>query len=86
LTGVEKMKNAGVADNSSALPSPRGPYSLFVTWEGLVFVSGLLAVRGDGHEVKGDVRGEAMVVLRNLEAALREAGSGLDSCSWFMST
>lgn len=72
------MKDARIAKDSSPLPSPRGPYSLFFSWNNMVFVSGLLAVKGDGYEVRGDVREEAMVVLRNLEAALREAGSGLD--------
>lgn len=72
------MRNADAGNLDSGIPSPKGPYSLTVIWENLVFVSGLLAVRSDGHEVKGDVREEAMVVLRNLEAVLRQAGSGLD--------
>ncbi|WP_287154228.1 RidA family protein [Candidatus Solincola tengchongensis] len=72
------MSGADAGNVVGGLPTPKGPYSLSVTWENLVFVSGLLAVRSDGHEVKGDVREEAMVVLRNLETVLREAGSGLD--------
>lgn len=43
----------------------------------MVFTSGLLAVKPDGARVEGDVREEAMVVLRNLRAVLEEAGSGL---------
>ncbi len=70
----EGIKGAG----QNAPPAPRGPYSLYRVWENMVFISGLLPVRDDGHEVRGDVREEAMVVLRNLEAVLREAGSGLD--------
>jgi 2-iminobutanoate/2-iminopropanoate deaminase len=72
------MRNSDSREENRALPPPRGPYSPFLAWEKLVFVSGLLAVKSDGHEVKGDIREEAMVVLRNLEAALWEAGSGLD--------
>lgn len=60
------------------LPPSRGPYSHAVEWNGLVFVSGLLAVKEEGGEVAGDVREEAMVVLRNLERVLRAAGSGMD--------
>lgn len=59
------------------LPPAKGPYSPAVAWNGLVFVSGLLAVKEDGSGMKGDVREEAMVVLRNLERILRSAGSGL---------
>lgn len=57
---------------------PRGPYSPAVVWGDMVFVSGLLAVNPDGKEVAGDVREEAMVVLRNLRRLLENAGSGLD--------
>ncbi|MBC7231021.1 MAG: RidA family protein [Actinobacteria bacterium] len=60
------------------IPVPKGPYSPAVVWERLVFVSGLLAVNPDGREVAGDVREEALVVLRNLKRLLEEAGSGLD--------
>ncbi len=60
------------------VPLPRGPYSPAVTWDKLVFVSGLLAINPDGREVAGDVREEAMVVLRNLKRILEEAGSGME--------
>lgn len=56
----------------------RGPYSPAVVWKDLVFVSGLLAVKPDGTAVSGDVREEAMVVLRNLEGLLAAAGSAMD--------
>lgn len=70
---------AGItAFSGEGLPRARGPYSPVVSWNGLVFVSGLLAIKEEGGEVAGDVREEAMVVLRNLERALRAAGSGLD--------
>lgn len=56
----------------------RGPYSPVVIWNDLVFVSGLLAVKTDGTAVSGDIREEAMVVLRNLEGLLEAAGSSLE--------
>lgn len=60
------------------VPVPRGPYSPAVIWGDMVFVSGLLAVNPDGKEIAGDIREEAMVVLRNLKRLLEAAGSGLD--------
>jgi len=60
------------------MPVPRGPYSPAVIWGDLIFVSGLLAVIPDGKEIAGDIREEAMVVLRNLKRLLEAAGSGLD--------
>jgi 2-iminobutanoate/2-iminopropanoate deaminase len=61
------------------IPVPRGPYSPAVVWGDLVFVSGLLAVRPDGAEVSGDIREEAMIILRNLKRLLEVAGSGLEN-------
>jgi len=60
------------------MPVPSGPYSPAVVWGDMVFVSGLLAVNPDGKEIAGDIREEAMVVLRNLKRLLETAGSGLD--------
>lgn len=59
------------------LPVPRGPYSPAVVKGEMVFVSGLLALRPDGTMVSGDIREEAMIVLRNLDKLLVSAGSGL---------
>ena len=70
--GYESVKGEG-------LPPPLGPYSPAVIWENLVFVSGLLPVREDGGPVKGDVREEAMVVLRNLGSILKSAGSRMEN-------
>jgi 2-iminobutanoate/2-iminopropanoate deaminase len=60
------------------LPRPQGPYSPAMVRGDLVFVSGLVAVRPNGSRVAGDVREEALVVLRNLKNVLEEAGSSLD--------
>ncbi len=59
------------------LPRPQGPYSPAVAWKDLVFVSGLVAVKADGTRVRGDVREEALVTLKNLKNVLEEAGSSL---------
>ena len=60
------------------VPVPSGPYSPALVWENLVFVSGLLAVNPDSREIAGDIREEALVVLRNLRNLLEAAGSGLE--------
>jgi 2-iminobutanoate/2-iminopropanoate deaminase len=60
------------------IPVPRGPYSPAVVWGDLVFVSGLLAVKPDGAAVSGDIREEAMIVLRKLKGLLETVGSGLE--------
>lgn len=63
---------------SEEIPVPRGPYTPAVVWGDLVFISGLLAVKPDGVEVSGDIREQAMIVLRNLKHLLEAAGSGLE--------
>ncbi|MEW6552715.1 MAG: RidA family protein [Actinomycetota bacterium] len=68
---IEHLSGEGV-------PVPRGPYTPAVVWGDLVFVSGLLAVRPDGEAVSGDIREEAMIVLRNLKGLLEAVGSGLE--------
>ena len=69
--GFESVKGENI-------PVPRGPYSPAIVWGDLVFVSGLLAVKADGDAVCGDIREEAMVVLRNLKSLLEAAGSKLE--------
>ena len=69
--GFESVKGEDIA-------VPRGPYSPAIVRGDLVFVSGLLAVNKDGKEIAGDIREEAMVVLRNLKSLLEAAGSGLE--------
>jgi 2-iminobutanoate/2-iminopropanoate deaminase len=60
------------------VPGTAGPYSAAVSWEELVFVSGLLAINPDGSQASGDVREQSLVVLRNLKNILEAAGSGLE--------
>lgn len=61
------------------LPPALGPYSPVVVHGDIVYIAGLLAVKDDGSRVSGDIREQAMVVLRNLERILRAVGSGLSN-------
>jgi 2-iminobutanoate/2-iminopropanoate deaminase len=76
--GVSVLAEGYRSFEGEGVPVPRGPYSPAVAWGGLVFVSGLLAVKPDGVAISGDVREEAMIVLRNLKSLLQAAGSGLE--------
>ena len=79
VEGVKTVSRGYERVEGEGLPAPRGPYSPAVAWENLVFVSGLLAVKPDGDAVTGDVREEAMVILRNLGRVLQAAGSALEN-------
>jgi 2-iminobutanoate/2-iminopropanoate deaminase len=55
-----------------------GPYSQAVAHEGLLFVSGQIALDPEGGEmVPGGVEAEALQVIANLRAILEEAGTSL---------
>jgi 2-iminobutanoate/2-iminopropanoate deaminase len=59
---------------TTTAPKPVGPYSQAVTAGPFTFCSGQIALRPeDGTMVKGDVREEALQVLRNIEAVLKAA-------------
>ena len=59
-------------------PAAIGPYSQAVKTNGLVFVSGQLAIDPKTGEVTGDIREQTKTVLGNLGHILEAAGSGLD--------
>lgn len=60
-------------------PAPAGHYSQGVVHGGLVYVSGQLPLDpGTGQPVEGGVGAQAAQTLRNVEAVLTAAGSGLD--------
>jgi 2-iminobutanoate/2-iminopropanoate deaminase len=60
-------------------PAAVGPYSQAIKAAGLVFVSGQIGLDPvSGKMVEGGVAAQAEQVLDNLEAILKEAGSGLD--------
>ena len=61
------------------LPTPAGPYSPGVSFERLVFVSGQAAVDpATGEIVSVDTETQTEQVLKNVQAILETAGSGLD--------
>ena len=60
-------------------PTPAGHYSQAVVHNGLAFVSGQLPIDGSGTPLGGaSVDDQTRVVLANIDAILRAAGSGLD--------
>ena len=60
-------------------PRAIGPYSQGIAADGLVWVSGQIALDPrTGELVGGGVEAEARRVLENLRAVLEEAGSGMD--------
>jgi len=64
--------------SSPNLPTPVGPYSPGVGFERLVFVSGQGATDpATGQLVAGDVEAQTTQCLKNVDAILKAAGSGL---------
>ena len=60
-------------------PLPIGPYNQAVMFNGLVFLSGQIAIDpASGELVLGDIEAETHRVLQNVRAILEAAGSGLD--------
>ena len=60
-------------------PKPIGPYSQAVAENGLVFVSGQIAIDPQtGELIEGNVIEEAHQVMNNLKAVLEAAGSSLE--------
>jgi 2-iminobutanoate/2-iminopropanoate deaminase len=68
-----------VRTEQAPAPFQGAPYSQAIRVEGLVFVSGQLALRPDHPEIIGDsIQEQTEQVFANLRAILEEAGSGLD--------
>jgi 2-iminobutanoate/2-iminopropanoate deaminase len=64
---------------TDAAPRPGGAYSQAVVVGSLVFTAGVTPVDpATGRVVEGDVEAQTEQTLRNLEAILRAAGSGLE--------
>ena len=64
---------------TKAAPQAIGPYSQAIRANGLVFVSGQVAIDPANQQViSGDVVVQTERVLRNLSAILNAAGSGLE--------
>ena len=73
------MDKIAVRTENAPAPFQGAPYSQAIKANGLVFVSGQLALRPGDTEMAGDtIEDQTRQVLDNLEAILTEAGSGLD--------
>ncbi|WP_456411885.1 RidA family protein [Oceanithermus sp.] len=59
-------------------PAAIGPYSQAVRAGGWVFVSGQIPLTSAGELVEGGIETQTEQALRNLQAVLEAAGSGLD--------
>jgi 2-iminobutanoate/2-iminopropanoate deaminase len=65
--------------HSDRWPEPKGPYSVALTLDHLLFISGQGPAYPDtGEIVKGDFEEQARVVFENVLMILEEAGSSLD--------
>jgi 2-iminobutanoate/2-iminopropanoate deaminase len=68
-----------IATDDAPRPLHGAPYSQAVACAGFIFVSGQLGLdAGEGVFVSGDVAEQTAQALRNVEAILEAAGSGLD--------
>lgn len=68
--------------------SPAGHYSQGIVHDGLVYVSGMLAVTPSGEKRLGSVEEQTLQALQNVEAVLLAAGSGRDrvlKCTCYVS-
>ena len=73
------MEKEVVRTESAPAPFQGAPYSQAIRANGLVFVSGQLALRPDHAEIVGEgIAEQTEQVFANLRAILEEAGSGLD--------
>ena len=73
------MEKEVVRTESAPAPFQGAPYSQAIRANGLVFVSGQLALRPDHAEIVGEgIAEQTEQVFANLCAILEEAGSGLD--------
>jgi 2-iminobutanoate/2-iminopropanoate deaminase len=61
--------------NTENAPAPIGPYNQAIASNGLLFVSGQIAINpATGEILNSDLTAETHQVMRNLEAILHEAG------------
>lgn len=75
--------------NTPDAPAPVGPYNQSVLVNGILYVSGQIALNpANGELVLDDIETETHQVMKNLGAILQEAGSDYESvikCSVFVS-
>ncbi|HZE29714.1 MAG TPA: Rid family detoxifying hydrolase [Gaiellaceae bacterium] len=73
------MDKEAVLTEAAPAPFQGAPYSQAIRANGLVFVSGQLALRPDHAEIVGDgIAEQTEQVFANLRAILEQGGSGLD--------
>ncbi|TMM20160.1 MAG: reactive intermediate/imine deaminase [Actinobacteria bacterium] len=73
------MDKTVVRTETAPAPFQGAPYSQAIVANGLVFVSGQLALRPDHGEIVGEsIQEQTEQVFANLQAILDAAGSGLD--------
>lgn len=64
--------------HSKSAPAPVGPYSQAISSNGLVFVSGQIALDENGILADKDIAEQTKIIFKNIEAILIEAGSNLN--------
>lgn len=73
------MANGKKVVQTKAAPQALGPYSQAIVANGLVFCAGQIPLDpATGNLVEGGIAEQTHQVLKNLQAVLKEAGSGLD--------
>lgn len=78
-SGPDVEQGVVVAPPSADLANPGGHYSHAVRAGGFVFVAGQLPVQPDGRKLNEEpFEAQALQVLANVGAALRNAGSSID--------
>lgn len=66
--------------NTVNAPAPIGPYSQAVEVNGMLFLSGQVAIVPEtGEFIKGTVEEETTQVMKNIQAVLKEAGLDLSN-------
>lgn len=63
---------------AKSAPAALGPYSHAVSYNGLLFVSGQVALHPDGTPCRDSFEAEALRALENLKTVVEECGSSLD--------
>ncbi|WP_440682272.1 RidA family protein [Cysteiniphilum halobium] len=59
-------------------PQAIGPYVQAVKINGMLYISGQIALTAKGEVVKGDIKMQATQVMHNLKAVVEAAGSRMD--------
>ena len=73
------MSNSREVIATKDAPQAIGPYSQAIKAAGMVFVSGQVAIDpATGNVISGGIAEQTERVLKNLEAILRAAGTGLE--------